>query len=68
MGKSTERDSIKGMSQSAQFTLAALIGSIIGGFIPALWGASFLSTSSIVGNVIGGIIGIGIVYRMTTDL
>jgi uncharacterized membrane protein YeaQ/YmgE (transglycosylase-associated protein family) len=55
------------MSQKAQFTLAGLIGSTIGGFVPSLWGASFLSTSAIIGNVIGGIIGIALVYKFTSD-
>jgi hypothetical protein len=40
--------------------LSAFIGSLIGGYIPALWGASLLSYSSVFLSGVGGIIGIGI--------
>ena len=55
------------MSQKAQFTWAALIGSIIGGYIPSLWGADFLSLSGLVMSTVGGIIGIAIFYKLTTN-
>ncbi|HUD44888.1 MAG TPA: hypothetical protein VMR41_05065 [Patescibacteria group bacterium] len=41
------------------------IGSIIGGYIPALWGASLFSYSSMIGNGIGAIVGIYITYKLT---
>ena len=41
------------------------IGSIVGGYIPVWLGSEFLSFSSILGNGIGGILGIYIVYKLT---
>ncbi len=40
------------------------IGSYIGGFIPTLFGADFLSYSSLFGNGIGGILGIFVGYKL----
>jgi len=51
------------MSSKAIFYLAAFIGSIIGAYIPALWGAGVLSISSIIFSAIGGIAGIVIVWK-----
>jgi len=34
------------------------IGSTIGGFLPALWGGSVLSFSSVILTAVGGIVGI----------
>lgn len=42
-----------------------LVGSTIGGFIPALWGDSFLSFSSIIFSALGAMAGIYIVYKLT---
>jgi hypothetical protein len=52
------------MSSKVLFYLAAFIGSIIGAYIPALWGAGVLSFSSIVFSAIGGIAGIVIVWKL----
>lgn len=41
------------------------IGSAIGGYIPVLWGDSFLSISSVLLTAVGGIIGIYIGYRLS---
>jgi hypothetical protein len=38
--------------------LTAFIGSLIGGYIPALWGDSLLSYSSVLLSGLGGIIGV----------
>jgi hypothetical protein len=38
--------------------ISAFIGSIVGGYIPTLWGAGFLSISSLVFSAIGGVAGI----------
>lgn len=45
------------------YYMAAFIGSIIGGYIPKLWGAGFLSFSSVFFSAVGGILGIVIVYK-----
>jgi len=44
--------------------LGMLLGSIIGGFVPTFWGAGMLSFSSILGNLIGGILGIWVAYKL----
>lgn len=40
------------------------IGSLIGGYVPTFFGASFLSLWSLVGNTVGGIVGIYVAYQM----
>jgi len=45
------------------YYLAAFIGSVIGGYIPKLWGAGFLSFSSVILSAVGGILGIVVVYK-----
>ncbi|HWU24386.1 MAG TPA: hypothetical protein VN086_01365 [Candidatus Paceibacterota bacterium] len=45
--------------------IGMLVGSTIGGFIPALWGDSFLSFSSIIFSALGAMAGIYIVYKLT---
>ena len=44
--------------------LGIFIGSTIGGFIPDLWGASLLSTSSIVLSLVGAFAGLWIGSRV----
>lgn len=41
------------------------VGSTIGGFIPELWGAGFLSFSSVILSAVGALAGIYIAFRMT---
>ncbi|MGB4965912.1 MAG: hypothetical protein WBO77_02275 [Microgenomates group bacterium] len=40
------------------------VGSLIGGYIPTFFGASFLSLRPLVGNTVGGIVGIYVSYQM----
>jgi hypothetical protein len=42
-----------------------IVGSTVGGAIPLLWGASFISFSSIILTAVGGIIGIYLGFRLT---
>jgi uncharacterized membrane protein YeaQ/YmgE (transglycosylase-associated protein family) len=51
------------MTSKKTYYIAAFVGSIIGGYIPKLWGAGFLSISSLFFSAIGGILGIIIVYK-----
>ncbi|MCJ7805817.1 hypothetical protein MUP46_04230 [Patescibacteria group bacterium] len=51
------------MSSKTTFYIAALIGSVIGAYIPALWGAGLFSFSSVIFSAIGGIAGIVIVWK-----
>ena len=51
------------MSSKALYYLAAFIGSIVGAYIPSLWGTDLFSFSSIVFSALGGIAGIVIVWK-----
>ncbi|MFH1188677.1 MAG: hypothetical protein V1652_02400 [bacterium] len=44
--------------------LGLFLGSILGGFIPSLWGAGMFSFSSVIFSSIGSIAGIWIVYKI----
>lgn len=41
------------------------VGSTIGGYIPALWGAGFFSFSSVILTAVGGILGIWLGYKLS---
>lgn len=43
--------------------IGMVVGSTIGGYVPSLFGAGFLSLWGIVGSAIGGILGIWIAYK-----
>ena len=45
--------------------IGLFIGSTIGGYLPALWGADFFSVSGIIGSFVGGIIGVWIGFLMS---
>jgi uncharacterized membrane protein YeaQ/YmgE (transglycosylase-associated protein family) len=38
--------------------IGVIVGGVVGGWIPTLWGAPSLSMSGIVGSTIGGLVGI----------
>lgn len=46
------------MSTKIFIWIGMFIGSVIGGYIPVLWGASLFSYSSLFFNGVGGIIGV----------
>lgn len=52
-----------GMPSKTIVYLAAFIGSIVGGFIPLLWGAGFLSFSSVIFSALGGVAAIILVLK-----
>lgn len=52
------------MSLKTLVGLSILIGSTIGGSVPTIWGAPTLSFSSILGSVIGGLLGIWVAYKI----
>lgn len=45
--------------------IGVLVGSSIGGYIPILFGASFLSLWSLLGNTVGALLGIFLAYKLT---
>jgi hypothetical protein len=55
------------MSRKSLVMLGLLIGSVIGGYVPVLFDQSFFSTWSIIGNTLGGLLGIFIAYKLSSD-
>ncbi|MBX4197958.1 hypothetical protein KW782_01345 [Candidatus Parcubacteria bacterium] len=53
------------MSSKSLIWLCMVIGSTIGGAIPNLWGATFLSMSSVFLTALGGIVGIWIGFNLS---
>lgn len=53
------------MNSRGLIWLGLFIGSTIGGYIPSLWGASFLSFSSVILSAVGGVIGIWLGYKLS---
>lgn len=47
--------------------MGIFIGSTVGGLVPLLWGADFLSFSSIIGSAVGGLLGIWAGYKAGTS-
>ncbi len=45
--------------------LGMAIGGILGGLVPSLWGASSFSFAAILGNAIGAMFGIWVMFRLT---
>ncbi len=52
------------MNSKSLIWIFLTIGSIIGAYVPMLWGDSALSMSSIVFSSIGGIVGIWVGYKL----
>jgi len=55
------------MSRKTLVFLGMFIGSLIGGYVPILFGADFLSFTSIIGNGLGGVLGVIIAYKLTAN-
>jgi hypothetical protein len=53
------------MSRSALVMVGMVIGSLIGGYLPVLFGSSILSVTSVIGNAIGGLVGIFVSYKLS---
>lgn len=51
------------MSKGVVWT-GAIIGGVIGGAIPSLWGAGLFSAWSIVLSTVGGVLGIVAIYKL----
>ncbi len=45
--------------------MGMFIGGLIGGYIPALWGAGLFSFSSLIGNALGACVGIWVMFKLT---
>jgi hypothetical protein len=45
--------------------IGMVIGSVLGGYLPALWGGSVFSVTSILCGGLGGIIGIWVAWKIS---
>lgn len=54
------------MSTKTLIFIGMTVGSIIGGYVPVLLGADLFSFTSIIGNGIGGLLGIWVGYKIST--
>ena len=53
------------MSNRSLYILGATVGGIVGGFVPAIWGASDFSGWGILLSTIGGFFGLWVAYKYT---
>ena len=53
------------MNSKSLIWIFMAIGSAVGGFLPTLWGAGFLSISSVLLTAVGGIAGIWIGLKLS---
>ena len=53
------------MSPKSLIWIFMTIGSVIGSYIPVLWGSGFLSFSSVILSAVGGIAGIWLGYKLS---
>ena len=52
------------MNTKSLIWIGVFVGGTVGGYIPTLFGAEFFSFSSIIGNTIGGLVGIWTGYKL----
>lgn len=52
------------MNSKSLIMIGLMVGSIVGGYIPRLWGEGLFSFSSVIFTAIGSIIGIWIAYKI----
>ena len=52
------------MERKKLMMIGVVVGSYVGGYIPALWGAGGISFSSVILSAVGGIIGIYIGFQL----
>jgi hypothetical protein len=55
------------MTSKSLIWIFMAIGSTIGSYVPTLWGAGFLSFSSVILSAVGGIIGIWIGFKLSSQ-
>lgn len=53
------------MSRKTLIMIGVFVGSAIGGYVPVLFGISLFSFTSIIGNALGGLLGLWIAFKLT---
>ncbi len=54
------------MSRKTMIMIGMVIGSLLGGYVPTLFGAHGFSFSSLLGSAAGGFLGIFLAFRWTS--
>jgi hypothetical protein len=52
------------VSKKTLVWIGLTLGSVAGGYLPALWGGDLISFSSVILSTVGGIFGIWLAYRL----
>lgn len=52
------------MNRKSAIRVGLLLGSVLGGYVPLLWGTSFLSFSSVIFGSLGALLGIYIGFKV----
>ncbi len=52
------------MSKKTVVLIGMTVGSVVGGYVPSIWGAGIFSFASLFGSGIGGALGIFIAYKL----
>ncbi|MBI4127868.1 MAG: hypothetical protein HY459_02225 [Parcubacteria group bacterium] len=52
------------MSSKAIIWIGVIVGSYLGGFLPTLWGTTAFSFATLIGNAIGGLLGLWVAYKV----
>lgn len=55
------------MSSKKILYIGAFVGSVVGGYLPALWGGETFSFTGVLLSGIGGILGIIVAYKLSTS-
>lgn len=53
------------MPSKLLITIGLTIGSVVGGYVPVLFGAGVFSITSLVGSTVGALVGIYVVYKLS---
>lgn len=53
------------MSSKSLIMLGMFVGSLVGGYIPTLWGEGMFSYSSVITSGIGALLGVFLAYKLS---
>jgi len=62
--RSTPTATIGAMTSKPLLMIGMVVGSTVGSFLPALWGAGWLSFASVICSGIGGLAGIWLAFQL----
>lgn len=56
------------MSGKSLVMLGFIIGSVVGGYLPELFGIGSISMTGVITSAVGGVIGIYIAFKLSSDM